>query len=413
MTVRDDVEKLSNEILATRLATLRRLERRSLLPGALKSPIIHLTLDASPEVREVASRLLETRFLSPPFRLTTRTDDPRELVRRCLASDLVESSESARALGSLKTKEADEALFSLARHNSELIREAVADGLGRRARTSPSALRSLRELTSDVGPRVRAAAWYEIARLVSLEAEEWSEAMVTGLSDRLWESRYWAARSVTRLDRLPSEVRLAIEARYEDPTANVRVESLHAAWHHLRVENPFCARMAALMKNGRTDAESVAVTYGSFMTCHCPEFEQALLRVLARGNTSARAEAAASLISLPDPRSGALQALLESLASGPAELRKRIARLFGERVDLADETIPGLCAALGHRNSEVRLAAVESLRRIGRGTAPVLAGLRALLEDKKPAVREATRRALDRLSRPEQPGSAPRHSADS
>jgi len=397
MTLRDDLDRLSSEDLATRLATLRRLERRSLLPAALDSPVSRLTLDASPEVREVAFRLLETRFLSSPFSMTTRTDDPRELVRRCLASDLVESRESARALGSLRTEEADEALFSLARHDSEWIREAVAEGLGRRARTSPTALRFLRELTSDVNPRVRTAAWRDIAFLVSLQAEEWSEAMVAGLSEPSWESRYWAARSVTRLDRLPAEVRSSLEARFEDPTANVRVESLHAAWHHLRAEEPFCTRMAALMRNGRTDAECVAVHYGTYMTCHC---EQALLRVLGRGSVRMGMKAAASLISLPDPRSGALQALLERLASGPADLRAQIARLFGERVDLADETIPGLCAALGHRNSEVRLAAVESLRRIGRGSAPVVAALRALLEDKKPAVREATRRALDRLSRP-------------
>jgi HEAT repeat protein len=123
-----------------------------------------------------------------------------------------------------------------------------------------------------------------------------------------------------------------------------------------------------------------------------------LLRVLRsrRVGQSVRAAAARAWREIGD--AAAVPGLLAALGDADANMREAAAEALGE---IGAPAVPGLLAALRDESWQVREAAAKALEQIG---APAVPGLLAALRDESWQVREAAAKALEQIGAPAVPG---------
>jgi HEAT repeat protein len=95
-----------------------------------------------------------------------------------------------------------------------------------------------------------------------------------------------------------------------------------------------------------------------------------------------------------------VEELLVTLQSEKAAERAAAARILGEMGTVAKDAVPGLQAALGDGDKEVRRSAARSLGDIGTASKPAVAALGKTLKDPDPQVRQASAHALGRIKDP-------------
>jgi HEAT repeat protein len=95
-----------------------------------------------------------------------------------------------------------------------------------------------------------------------------------------------------------------------------------------------------------------------------------------------------------------VQELLVTLKSEKVAERAAAARILGEMGSTAKDAVPGLQAALGDADKEVRRCAARSLGDIGRPAKPAVSDLGKALKDGDPKVRQAAAYALGRIGDP-------------
>jgi HEAT repeat protein len=107
----------------------------------------------------------------------------------------------------------------------------------------------------------------------------------------------------------------------------------------------------------------------------------------------------APVLAQQDP-SKDVQELLVTLKSEKAAERAAAARILGELGPAAKDAVPGLQAALGDPDRDVRRNAARSLGDIGNASKPAVAALGKALKDNDPQVRQASAYALGRIGDP-------------
>ena len=95
-----------------------------------------------------------------------------------------------------------------------------------------------------------------------------------------------------------------------------------------------------------------------------------------------------------------VQELLVTLQSEKVAERAAAARILGEMGPAAKDAVPGLQAALGDGDKDVRRSAARSLGDIGTASKPAVAALGKTLKDPDPQVRQASAYALGRIKDP-------------
>jgi len=95
-----------------------------------------------------------------------------------------------------------------------------------------------------------------------------------------------------------------------------------------------------------------------------------------------------------------VQELLVTLKSEKASERAAAARILGEMGAVAKDAVPGLQAALGDGDKDVRRCAARSLGDIGPASKPAVASLGKTLKDPDAQVRQASAFALGRIKDP-------------
>jgi len=121
-----------------------------------------------------------------------------------------------------------------------------------------------------------------------------------------------------------------------------------------------------------------------------------LERKLGDADPAARARAARELAKHGEAAAVALPALIDSLRHADVDVRQSAAVAIGKIGPAAGDAIPALTLALGDAEWPVRRAAVQALGEIGDPAA--LPAVRAALSDRDSLVRKAAGDSVKRLS---------------
>lgn len=334
--------------------------------------------DSAPSVRvRVASALANLGDPRAVVPLVGKIQDSVPEVRQSIV----------RALGTLGDARASQALLLALRDNAPEVKVEALGALGRMRTDEASP--AIAPLASDRDPTVRQAALAALGRIGSPDAIRALVKLLGTMDDADGGLTGNAIRDalVTAGSRAEPELRAVLERPASSGAAN------SAAWilGELRATTSAKAILSALRRGVLRPESALHAFAHAGTSAEVP----VVLEFLSDANPIVRSEALSATAALLDPRSPdgrAVEPLVAALDAPQTttDERTRIAKLLGRTG--ARRAVPPLLGLLGHRDTPLRIAAVDAIGTLGAADPKNASGIQddalvALFDDPDPTVR--------------------------